>query len=591
MLAMIKESRFTMELSYQERGKRTIHMKAWDCYPVFVSWSLVRKRAFMVGGIALICAFFLWFGTILPRTTTEVFASPDETAVSLFAKAWNETGVFRILHGLPEAASGLIGLHPRSMVRQGEWLVPVGFLGMPFLAAVIDRIHDGWSEFFTAFLVLFSAIPLWFLVHRSFRSRIAWWSVLVYLSFPTVLLYVNRGFFPNLPVVACTLWGVWLLRKAIEAKKGVWMVVCAGLSGFAIGLALFIRPIEVIWIAPWVIWFSIDAIRYYEKTRLHWMWVCVIAFVIFLGVGGYGMLLSKQTYPYHSAWNADPVAGYVLRDRDHAAEDRSEVKEISDSAVSSRRSISSLLPIGFHPRTMWQNVRVFLFGLFGIWFGMAVFGFVLVQRRYGWRKISIVSGLMIWTTGILLLTYGQTSYMDNINGTATLGNSFLRYLLPLVPLIAIGCAIVIDRLHDFGGRKGLFLSLTLGCFLVFFGISSAYARDDESLASTRRELTRYASIRHQAEWTIPPGSVILSERSDKIFAGLFTSVSPLPDKETVTKLHQANVPILIFHRIPTKDDEIPESLRDVYPLAQWMMVFRADREALFYLAPIPLDPL
>lgn len=591
MVAMIKESRFTMSLSYQERGERTIHTEAWGCYPIRVSWSLIRKQVFVVVGIALICAFFLWFGTILPRTTTEVFASPDETAVSLFAKAWNETGVFRIPHGLPEVASGLIGLHPRSMVRQGEWLVPVGFLGMPFLAAVIDRIHDGWSEFFTAFLVLSSAIPLWFLAHRSFQSRIAWWSVLLYLSFPTVLLYVNRGFFPNLPVVACTLWGLWFFRKAIEAKKRVWMVVCAVLSGFAIGLALFIRPIEAIWIAPWVVWFGFDAIRRHEKTCFHWIWTCVIAFVIFLDVGGYGMALSRQTYPYQSAWDADPVAGYFLRDRDRATEDRREVKEISDSAVSSRRPISSLLPMGFHPRTIWQNIRVFLFGLFGVWFGMAIFGFLLVQRRYGWRKVSIMSGLIVWTIGVLLLAYGQTSYMDNINGTATLGNSFLRYLLPLVPLIAIGCAIVIDRLRDIGGRRGLFFSVVLGCFLVFFGISSAYARDDESLVSTRRELARYASIRHQAEWTIPPGSVILSERSDKIFAGLFTSVSPLPDKETVMELYQTNVPILVFHRIPTKDEDIPASLRDSYPLTQWMTVFRTDREALFFLAPIPLDPL
>ncbi len=507
----------------------------------------------------------------------------------LFARAWNETGIFRIPHNLSSNTEHLVGLHARSMVRQGEWLVPVGFLGMPFLTALAERVHQGWGAFMPAFLVLSSAIPLWLLARRYFGVKVAWWSVWVFLSFPTVLLYANRGLFPNLPVVAFTLWSVWLIRSAFESDR--WKRALFGsLGGLALGLALLIRPIEAMWILPWVAWAGFEGIRatkVYGKKQ----WAlpglsCCIALLIMIG---YGAVLAKQTYPYHASWKDLPVAGYLLHDRDDAF---AEVKQ-ADTVVT-ERSIGSLVPIGFHPRTIWNNIRAFLFSILGLWVATALLGYLVLQQRCGWRG-HVPTALIVWTGGVLLLAYGQTSYADNINGTATIGNSFLRYLLPLAPLIAIGCAAVIERVSWSRFSRpwpwvGVPIYIAIGVLLVMEGWGIALAHDDESVLFTQKELVRYASIRHQAERMIPPGSLILSERSDKIFAGAFPVVSPLPDAETIRALAQSREPVLIFHRTPVTHEDVPEVLRGSYPVDHWATILRIDKEGLFYLVPPKKDP-
>ncbi|MBU1349206.1 hypothetical protein KJ781_04025, partial [Patescibacteria group bacterium] len=63
-----------------------------------------------------------------------VFLSPDETAVAVAARFLGEHGTFRIAEPLVSDHSWL---HPRSFVSTGDAMVPVGFLGMPFLMAGI----------------------------------------------------------------------------------------------------------------------------------------------------------------------------------------------------------------------------------------------------------------------------------------------------------------------------------------------------------------------------------------------------------------------------------------------------------------------
>jgi hypothetical protein len=135
------------------------------------------------------------------------------------------------------------------------------------------------------------------------------------------------------------------------------------------------------------------------------------------------------------------------------------------------------------------------------------------------------------------------------------------------------------------GRFGGVFAIAFGCLLIVFGVGTAYARDDEAISATKRTLIRYASIRRQAKRMIPEGSIVLSERSDKIFVGSFAAVSPLPDAETIHALSKSGVPIFIFHRSPSSNEDIPQSLRASYPIEQWATVFRVDREGLYMLVP------
>lgn len=532
------------------------------------------KQVVKIASIFIGVLFFIYLGSVLPRMQTGLFASPDETAVSIFSQAWSMDQGFRIPVKLQDSIKDVVQLHPRSMIRQGDWLVPVGFLGMPFFVALMNGVSSSAGQYLVLILVLSSAIPFYFLLKKELGTFTAWSAVLIYLSFPTVLLYVNRGFFPNLPVVALAMWGIWISRLAItcaEGKKNHEWIICSSMSGLCFGLALFIRPIEAIWMIPWMIWSVWPLVKKNIQwvVRLRVMIPLVLCMVL---VGLLGIWLSMKTYPFHQTIFKQPISGYQLKD--FVASSNQGV-----APVVATRSLQSLIPISIHPRVLWQNIRIFLFNHQGIWVGPALLGALLAWLH--WKRKSIPLLLLSgWVAIVLFLMYGQVIYADNITGSATLGNSFLRYLLPLVPLIALGCAVALNALR-LVSKRGRFLAICSVIFLVGYGTAYALSGDNESILATRRELVRYLQIREMAEAYSMHGSVILSERSDKIFAsGQWTVVSPIPDQQALITLRDSNVPMYLFHRKMYTETDVPESISNVFYFVG-DPVLELDNEALY----------
>jgi hypothetical protein len=539
--------------------------------------TFVRWIAILAGMI-----LFLYIGTILPRMHTGLFTSPDETAVSLFANVWTPENGFRLPVELNGPAKDIVQLHPRSMVRQGDWIVPVGFLGMPFFVMFLERLGDGYGQYLTCLLIVSSASPFFFLLRKSAGAFTAYASVAIFLCFPTVLLYANRGLFPNLAVLAFAIWATWALRLFSEIssddqrRREQQLLIWIG--GVAIGSALLIRPIEAIWMLPWIGWALWPFFRSSGRVssrffKLIPLWICLGCVSIL------GLWLSMKTYPFHHSLFTQPISGYQLSD--YIPQPVSE-----RSAEGITRDVRTLIPFSLHPRTLWNNIRFFGMRLFGIWIGVGIAGAFIAARRF--RKEALpVFLISAWTFFSLFLLYGQTLYFDNINGTPTLGNSFLRYLLPLVPLIAFGCALAADWLRRQHPR-GVILSTIVVLFLSLYGLGYAMSGDDESILATRRELARYAQIREMTESTVPTNAVILSERSDKIFTShtTWTSVSPLPDEQRLIALRNADVPIYLFHRIVETEEDLPASFSHVFTVAL-PPLFTMDNEALYAVYGLP----
>lgn len=462
----------------------------------------IRPERLALLGLFIALGIFLSVGTVLPRTTTTIFASPDETAVALFARGWTFHEGFRIPTGLPQAASEIAGLHPRSMVQQEAWLVPVGFLGMPMLAMPFEKIWEGSAGFLTLLLVISSVFPLWQFASRMGR-RAALTASVVYLSFPIVLLYANRGLFPNLPVVALGLWSVWLV-----GEKERWKIIVGGLL---LGLALTIRPVEGLWLIPWVVW------RAWKKD---W-WIAVLATLIFPVLG---YLAAVQTYQ-----TIHPTIGYWVAD--HPMRVTAGIRETLVELELPQAT--QVLPYGIHPRTLQLNIRLFWLEMFWPWIFLAFAGVVQLwwRDRITWK--SPVIWLGAWTVVVICLFYGQALYLDNIRGTPAIGNSFLRYSLPLVPLLALAIGAWAELLMR--DKRRTIIATAVIIALALFGVGTAIARDEESIAKTQRELQRYVEIRTEAAQLLKPGTIVVSERSDKIFAGLpnIVAVSPLPSMETI----------------------------------------------------------
>jgi hypothetical protein len=533
-----------------------------------------RKK--IVVRCVIVCASiaaFVFFGSFLQRTTTDLFASPDETAVMLFARAWSWEEGFRLPYDLPQGLDRFSGLHARSMVRQGSVLVPVGFLGMPMLAGFVERLGRGWGAYVTLIFVMSCAYPLWRLA-RGAGPRTGAFTVLVFFSFPTVLLYANRGLFPNLAVVALALWGAWGAGRIMRVRSGLRGWLIAACSGAAVGLALLIRPVEAVWIIPWIaaaFWFSASSPRLagFREAGGRLLVAGILALLICLS----GLFAAMKTYPFHSSLSDQPVIGYLLHDAAGAASSAG-----GDGAGPG--TWTSVLPFGLHPRAMWENARSYLFGFLGVWTCAALLGaFAWLRKR--WEKRETVFLLLTaWTLASLLVFYGQSLYADNIRGNASLGNSFLRYMLPLAPIMAYGCALFIDALWSVRAR-GRLLGAGAAVFLAVLGITIAFAHDEEGIFQTRYELRRYELIRLQAERTVEEPAVILSERSDKIFAsGPFAAVSPIPEDAVLDALSSSHASVYLFHRTLDGDDFERALTEQFGPLRS---LFSLDNETFYEL--------
>jgi hypothetical protein len=520
----------------------------------------VRRVAF-----GLAAALCLALGFAIPSLGAGIFLSPDETAAAAAARRFAATGAMVF----PNPASGAFPwLHPRSFVNQpGERMVPVGFLGLPALVGAASiAIGDLALLLVGPASAALGAWALW----RLFRDRPEWeraGAVLAWLSFPPVLLYANRGLYPNLPVVALVLAGLAAWRHASASSSRV-------LAGFAVGLAAAIRPTEIVWIAAWV-----AAAAWLERKEGRprgsgWFFAlagCAVPLVLVAAV---------HALTYGAPW----LVGYALRDPAIVA--------ASATPVAPRWT----WPFGFHPRAMWFHIRGYLFGSLLPWtlaVAGAAFAWLWPHRveRKPWRAHPEAWSLFVaggWTLAAVVLMYGQAVYQDHVGvNVVSSGNSFLRYALPLAPFFALAVGRLVQAARDEvrippAVRKPA--AAVLVAAFVALGIFQATYRDEEGIAASRRALAGYARIRGEAVSALPPRTTVFSDRSDKIF---FTpeapSVSLMPPLAEIGRFVATGASAAYFG-----------TTEDAAGLARWTeaglrleSVATFEHQALYRILPLP----
>lgn len=457
---------------------------------------------------------------ILPSLGTSVFLSPDETSNAVAARVFAQRGAMRIEDAILKDGPWL---HPRSFVTHGTAMVPVGFLGLPIALGSIWILFGEWGMALAVpLLALSAAYPLWRFTRRFGRiPQIV--TVMTWLSFPTVMLYANRGFFPNLPVVCLTLWAAFFVWSARSNKH-------LAIGGLVFGLAIAMRPVEIVWMLPWLwlAWSSREDRHIVDRKALISLAIAAMLPLLVAGIVAwrtYGSLFS---------------IGYALRDPIHLIS--STVEQAKTISVAS----SLRWPFGFHPNNVRFNVQSYLGGMWGPWMLVAAGTFALSLFQRARRSISLVA---LWTLGASALIYGHVIYQDHVGiNVVSIGNSFPRYLLPLTPIFALAAggfsAHLFQALSPIRARCA---SIFLLFALVLLGTMSALGSGDESILSAAHELERYRAIRHAAMQRFGTQAIILSERSDKIFFPVFRVASPVPPMRHIRELvENAPVPITLF---------------------------------------------
>lgn len=473
---------------------------------------------------------------ILPSLGLSIFGSPDETAVFSVTQQFASGSTASISDPL---AASYPWLHPRSWITRGSAIAPVGFLGWPWILSLIAWVLPFAIHWFATLVIASAVIPLWYLLRR-YPLPARFLGALVYATYPVLILYGNRSLFPNGALLALGLWVLWFIyfQARVRSEPGKsWQFVALGLLA---GLCLSIRPVEGVWLIPWWLWAFWPLIK--NKRVLSCLSIGALIALL--------PILFQAQLAYGGFWKS----GYNLRDNPPTI-DVIQVSEVSTEAAV-QASSRSLLPYGFHPLAIARNTLYFFGQFLFPWTILLLGGIIftlwpLIKFR---RKPDPLILILAWTLVFLFTVYGSGLYADHVRpGAVTMGNSFLRYLLPVAPLLA-WCAAEWWLLAS--QKRNARIAVTV--FLVLlsaFGIYTGLARDDESVLALRRELLRYEEIRQAAGTYFQSSDLIVSDRSDKIFFPVFRAASPVPPLSELGRLsREQGISLGLFTRALNQAD-------------------------------------
>jgi hypothetical protein len=520
-------------------------------------------------GLLIFALFSLWLR--LPLISGNIWMSPDETANISSAISYASQNSFGMQS---EYTERFLWLVPRSFVFVPETniMAPVGFLGMPLILSLVYKAggHFGIG-FFVPIFALLSLFALWHILPTKWSKSIKLITLAIWMSFPTIIIYANRGTFPQLTQLCLMIW-VWYLVNHERSS------IAYPIAGLLTGLALAIRPLEAVWIIPAVIFaflhrqsvninspspqryerpapsddnvttlrrYDVKTLRHYDVTatiRKSAIFLLPLIFILL-----FTAKLGADTY---GKWF---VSGYQIRPE--IVSGTQVLNQDSAEIVSYSRNVTFLqsLPFGIHPRNIIWNIKNYLGIMLLPWTLVLLASLYFLYQVKAWRsKNKWGIAALSWIFCSLVLFYGNGIYQDHVRlNEISVGNSFLRYILPLSLVFAIASGYVMLQLMRHWSLKIFAYCLTVA--LIMFGIWTGVARDDEGIAANERELIVYRQIRQSAARSVGEQAIILSDRSDKIFFPYWLAVSPMPSKDQIVDLAKQGAEVAIF--LTTQDEK------------------------------------
>ncbi|MBD3281341.1 hypothetical protein GF391_01200 [Candidatus Uhrbacteria bacterium] len=538
-----------------------------------------RGILWISAAVLIFALFSVWIR--LPLVSSNIWMSPDETANIITAINFSEHGSFGYSS---EITQKFIWAHPRSFVFVPETglVAPIGFLGMPLVLSFIYKLFGLLGlNFFAPLLALTTLYPLWRVMPKTWPKPVKFMSIIIWMSLPTVILYTNRGTFPQLTQLCLMVWAWFLLTRTSRPKldatlaqnseqgtpnefstktkinyRELFNKFSSPIAGILSALALIIRPVEAIWIIPVIIFAFIQRTKLGVRSsefRVRPLLVFIIPFILILLVSA---KLGADTYGkwFVSGYQIRPITtNYEQRitnnDLDQNKEDDVGVQVAHSDSV----SFFDTLPFSFHPRHIWWNIKNYYFWLLLPWTVLALGSILILTKEKVWQSENKWAlAAVIWPVIATTLFYGNGIYQDHVRlNEVSLGNSFLRYTLPVSIAVALSAGYVFSKLWRPWSTKIFAVCLTAG--LAVYGMWIAVAGYDESLIYIEQELYSYRQVRAAAQKDFPGHGIILSDRSDKIFFPVVSAVSPMPSHEQINILQKESPDLRLY--LPTQDSQ------------------------------------
>lgn len=529
---------------------------------------VTKALLFFVLGVTPIVFFFLYsflsFESL--KDPSIRLNSPDETANYFFSRLYARTGKLGYQEQLLGATEHF--LHPRSMTGVNQTVVPVSFIGMPVLYGGVGKVFGvDVILFITPFLATIIPFLFYRFLRGIFSRRIAFISAIFLAIHPAYWYFANRSMMHNFIFFGLLIAGfcvISLIPYKREGNKRHFFVelplfLCAGLL---IGASLMVRFSELVWIAPLLVLIAYFCARQLSVRAcfvfLIGMCVPVIA-ILYMNAQLYGSAFSFGYHGYQS-FDSTPVlqplktAAQAIFSNPFSAFDSA----LANTNAAYQHIAKYILPFGYEPTIFFENFYQYGGSLFW-WFALPLGIGMLILLRQGITQLIVNRQPAIFVYLVcgsfvafwLVAYYGSWVVQDNITNIPTIGNSYVRYWLPVYALFLPGIAWFFVFLFDRAWWWGLQRLAVVGivAMLVLFSFRAVAIDSNESLIAVQASIKASRDKLYKVLNLTEPNAVIASQRSDKIFfpeRRVMESLKDFSEAPLIKPILDAGVPVYYY---------------------------------------------
>ena len=489
-----------------------------------------------------------FFGCLVLLRAGGMYVSPDETANAFFAKTFVRTGTLSVYEPL-NAVLGDV-LHPRSVVSIGARLVPSGFIGLPVLFGAIASLVGYWALPFLTPALAGVAVFAWYATVRKIYDRdTALFSAILLAIHPAWWLYSARSFMPNVAFLSLLIFSAYAL--VVRPSRGQrFAFVDPAFAGALAGLALFVRPSEVVWLAFAAVCAAVFA-RPSAKTAALFLAGLAVAIV--------------PLFSFNAATYGSPITtGYTAVSSAETGEPSEAPTSESAPAHVAAPAPSPFLPFGFSRHDIKENLLSYGFGLFWWMTLLAVIGFPLAFPRKSLAREhrparNAYLAFAVAASAYLAVMYGSWTFFDNPDPTqVTIGNSHVRYWLPAfllsTPFAALGIRWISRRAFTDLARHLASAILVLLC--LGLSVRVAFLSPQDGIVRAAEGLEDARNVRAEVLGVTEQTAVIIVDRADKLFFPYRRVLYPLRDEATYALMPRIALRVPLYYygiTLPEKD--------------------------------------
>ncbi|MFA5126563.1 MAG: hypothetical protein WC465_01000 [Patescibacteria group bacterium] len=431
-----------------------------------------------------------------------IFNWPDANANYFSAKVLAEEHTFKVFEPLNLSTDNL--LHTRSLNVIDGFLLPMTWLPNIAIFALFFALLGAFGVLLLTPLLSAAIV---FLVYKILElvfqdKRLAFFASLLFWPLAPWFYFSQLAMLTNILFIFLV-----VLAAFLFAKKSYWS------ASLFLSLSLMCRPTELVWLL-----LSFVCLFYWQRRQFSRQQL-ISSVLVFAAVVLAGLYLNKIVYGSYFSF------GYIN------FQDKTLPTEILDRQTNVFAWLKAIfIPFGFNLKLIVYNFAKYFVKLVWPYIILALFGlFYWFKNR---RSEKLWSGYLVLNIIIfvfILLFYGSWDLADPlVKNLNFISSSYVRYFLPLYILLLPWAAHALS-VWSKHARWPKVLVWPLLIILAAFSLYSAYGAKYDGLFKHQQYLAGYWQEFSLVKNLAPQGSVIVTERADKIFFPYYKVVVPQGD--------------------------------------------------------------